>query len=137
LAGEEKVTEKETGNFMKVETRQLDGATLISISGRIDSETSPEVARAFQTVQDQNQYNIIVDMVDLEYMSSATLRALMAAQRVSRRNGGEVVLLRVPEKVWTVLDMAGLVDLFKIVNDPASLPQLAGNPSTGSLPAEG
>jgi anti-anti-sigma factor len=127
---------------MKVETRQLNGVTLISISGRIDSETSPEVARAFQTVQEQNQYNIIVDMVDLDYMSSATLRALMAAQRVSRRNGGEVVLLRVPEKVWTVLDMAGLVDLFKIVNDPASLPQLAGvqlagNPSAGSLPAEG
>ena len=126
---------------MKVETRQLNGACLITLSGRIDSDTSPEVARAFHAVQEQDQYNIIVDMVDLEYMSSATLRALMAAQRVSKRNGGEVVLLRVPQKVWTVLDMAGLLELLRIVNDPASLPelsgvQLAGDPNPGSLPAE-
>jgi anti-anti-sigma factor len=125
---------------MKVDVRQANGASLVRISGRIDSETSPEVARAFQSIQEQDQYNIIVDMVDLEYMSSATLRALMAAQRVSKRNGGEVVLLRVPEKIWTVLDMAGLVEIFTLVDDPASLPQLAGmelaSDAAGTLPAE-
>jgi hypothetical protein len=37
-----------------------------------------------------------------------------------------VVLLRVPETIHNVLDMAGLVDLYKIVDDPSTLPELEG-----------
>ncbi len=111
---------------MKVVINELKDASLITISGRIDSDTSPEVARAFQSVQDGGQYFIIVDMVGLEYMSSATLRALMAAQRASKRNQKEVVLLRVPDNIRNVLDMAGLTEIFRIVDDPASLPALNG-----------
>lgn len=112
---------------MKIDIRPLTGASLITISGRIDSDTSPEVAAAFQSVQDKDVYRIIVDMAGLEYISSATLRALMTAQRISKRTGrGEVILLRVPEKIYSVLDMAGLADLFQIVSDPSTLPELAG-----------
>jgi anti-anti-sigma factor len=126
---------------MKIVIGELNNASLIAISGRIDSETSPEVAAAFKTVQDQGQYNIVVDMADLEYMSSATLRALLAAQRASKRTGrGEVVLLRVPEKIRTTLDLAGLLDLFKVYDDTASLPEFpaveqSGDLSKGTLPA--
>jgi anti-anti-sigma factor len=126
---------------MKIAITDLKNASLIAISGRIDSDTSPEVARAFQSVQDKDQYNIFVDMASLEYMSSATLRALLVAQRTSKRNQGEVVLLRVPENIYNVLEMAGLASLFRVVNDPASLPelagvQLAGDPAAGATPAE-
>ena len=111
---------------MKIAITELKDASLIAISGRIDSDTSPEVAKAFQTVQDQGQYNIFVDMAGLEYISSATLRALMSAQRASKRHEGEVVLLRVPESILNVLDMAGLVEIYRIVNDPSTLPELEG-----------
>jgi anti-sigma B factor antagonist len=111
---------------MKITINELKNGSLIAISGRIDSDTSPEVARAFQSVQDADQYNIFVDMAGLEYISSATLRALMVAQRASKRNGGEVVLLRVPENIMNVLDMAGLAELYRIVDDPSTLPELEG-----------
>jgi anti-anti-sigma regulatory factor len=65
-------------------------------------------------------------MGGLEYISSATLRALMAAQRASKRNGSEVVLLRIPESIRNVLDMAGLLDLYTIVDDPSTMPELEG-----------
>jgi anti-sigma B factor antagonist len=121
---------------MKIAITELKNASLVAISGRIDSDTSPEVARAFQTVQEAEQYNIIVDMAGLEYISSATLRALMAAQRTSKRNGGEVVLLRVPETILNVLDMAGLAQLYRIVDDPSTLPELEGVELT-AYPAPG
>ena len=111
---------------MKIAVTELKNASLIAISGRIDSDTSPEVAQAFQSVQEKGQYNIIVDMAGLEYVSSATLRALMSAQRSSKRNGGEVILLRVPEHIRNVLDMAGLVQIYRLVDDPATLPELDG-----------
>ena len=111
---------------MKIAITELKNASLIVISGRIDSDTSPEVARAFQSVQEQGHYHILVDMGGLEYISSATLRALMAAQRASKRNGSEVVLLRIPESIRNVLDMAGLLDLYTIVDDPSTMPELEG-----------
>jgi anti-sigma B factor antagonist len=114
------------GPLMKIEITELKKGSLIAISGRIDSDTSPEVAKAFQSVQDGGQYNLFVDMAGLEYISSATLRALMSAQRTSKRNAGEVVLLRVPETILNVLDMAGLVELYRVVQDPSTLPELEG-----------
>ncbi len=121
---------------MKIAITELKNGSLIAISGRIDSDTSPEVAKAFQSVQDQGTYYILVDMAGLQYVSSATLRALMAAQRASKRNGGEVVLLRVPETIYNVLDMAGLVELYRIVQDPSTLPELEGI-ELESFPAPG
>jgi hypothetical protein len=50
----------------------------------------------------------------------------LAAQRASKRNQKEVVLLRVPDSIRIVLDMAGLVTLFRIVEDPAELSELSG-----------
>ena len=118
---------------MKIVIKELKNASLIEISGRIDSDTSPEVARAFQSVQEAGQYNIIVDMAALVYMSSATLRALMAAQRNSKRGQrGEVVLMRVPQSIYGVLDMAGLVQLFRIVDGPDDLPELVGDSTTNA-----
>jgi anti-anti-sigma factor len=111
---------------MKIAITELKNASLIAISGRIDSDTSPEVAHAFQSVQDAGQYNIFVDMGGLEYISSATLRALMSAQRASKRNQGEVVLMRVPESIRNVLDMAGLLELYRTVDDPSTLPEMEG-----------
>jgi anti-anti-sigma factor len=111
---------------MKIAITELKNASLIAISGRIDSDTSPEVARAFQSVQEAGRYNIYVDMAGLEYISSATLRALMSAQRTSKRNAGEVVLLRVPETIFNVLEMAGLAQLYRIVNDPSAMSELEG-----------
>jgi len=118
---------------MNIVIKELKNASLIEMSGRIDSDTSPEVARAFQSVQDAGQYNIIVDMARLDYMSSATLRALMAAQRNSKRGQrGEVVLMQVPKNIYGVLDMAGLVELFRIVDGPDDLPELMGDPTANT-----
>ena len=118
---------------MKIVIKELKNASLIEISGRIDSDTSPEVARAFQSIQEAGQYNIIVDMAGLDYMSSATLRALMAAQRNSKRGQrGEVVLMRVPKNIMDVLEMAGLVELFRIVDGPDDLPEMVGDPTTSA-----
>ena len=120
---------------MKIVIKELKNASLVEVSGRIDSDTSPEVAQAFQSIQEASQYNLIVDMAGLEYVSSATLRALMAAQRNSRRGQrGEVVLMRVPPKIYGILEMAGLVELFRIVDDLASLPEMTSDPATSAEP---
>jgi anti-sigma B factor antagonist len=51
-------------------------------------------------------------------MSSAGFRALLAAQRESKKfNRGEVVLAAVPERIREALELAGFTELFKTFED--------------------
>jgi anti-sigma B factor antagonist len=51
-------------------------------------------------------------------MSSAGLRVLISTQKEARRyNRGEVVLARVPKRIYEALELAGFVPLFKFFDD--------------------
>lgn len=91
---------------------------MIAISGRVDSSTAPQLAQALEAANDGGKYKIVIDMKDLEYMSSAGFRALLAAQRNSKKyNRGEVVLASVPDRIRDALELAGFTELFKSFED--------------------
>ncbi len=121
---------------METNITEFRNASLITVRGRVDSSTAPALDEAFQSIQDRGRYRVAVDLAGVEYMSSAGLRALLNAQRnAMRHNHGEVVLVRVPEKVRRLLDLAGSLALFHILDDPAALPAfltsgLDGDPTT-------
>ena len=75
----------------------------ISIEGILDSKTSPEL----ETVIDNNITNgkdvkeVIFDFSDLEYLTSAGLRAILVAQREMDRIDGTMIVRHVPDEVNT------------------------------------
>jgi anti-sigma B factor antagonist len=91
---------------------------MITIKGRVDSSTAPQLAQALETANDGGKYKLVVNLKDLEYMSSAGFRALLAAQRNCKRyNRGEVVLAEVPQRIQEALELAGFTELFKTFDD--------------------
>jgi anti-sigma B factor antagonist len=99
---------------MEITAKQFKNCDLLIISGRIDSSTAAQLTEALENVTGQGRYKIVLDMTDLEYMSSAGFRALLSSQRVCKRyNRGEVVLAAVPERVQEALELAGFTELFK------------------------
>jgi anti-anti-sigma factor len=78
---------------MEITTKGYEPIELITITGRVDSVEAARFAKALQAAQDHGKYKIVIDMRQLEYMSSAGFRALGNAQRNSKRhNRGEVIL---------------------------------------------
>ncbi len=57
-----------------------DGAFIFALSGRLDTLTSKELLEAFANAQIEEDL-VIVDMKNLEYISSAGLRALLAMKK--------------------------------------------------------
>ncbi len=103
---------------MEVTTKQFKHCDLVTINGRVDSATAPKLAEALDAINSESRFKIAIDMVGLEYMSSAGFRALIAAQRNCKRfNRGEVVLASVPENIHAALELAGFTSLFKIYPD--------------------
>ncbi len=103
---------------MEIATQEFKHCDLIKVKGRVDSSTAPDFAKALETSNDNSHFNIAVDMTELEYMSSAGFRALLATQRNCKRyNRGELVLIAVPERIKEALELAGFTELFKTFDD--------------------
>ena len=113
---------------MEITVKELEQAELITINGRLDSVEAPRLAQALEAAQQRGKYKIIVDMSQLEYMSSAGFRALGDAQRNSKRhNRGEVLLVQVPDHIRNALEMVGFADYFHVFEDVNSALDFAAN----------
>jgi anti-sigma B factor antagonist len=103
---------------MQITSNQFKHCDLVKVAGRIDSGTAPQFAEALNAVTDAGRFRIVVDLGEVNYMSSAGLRVLVNAQKTCKRyNRGEVVLSNVPANILAALDLAGFVPLFKIFDD--------------------
>lgn len=103
---------------MEITTKQFKSCDMVVVKGRVDSGTAPQFTEALEGITGDGRFKIVVDMSDLEYMSSAGFRALLAGQRVCKRyNRGEIVLAVVPERVKEALELAGFTELFKTFDD--------------------
>ena len=90
---------------------------LITLSGRIDSSNASELDDALKGIMDNGRYNIVLEMSGVVYMSSAGLRALVAALRECKKHRGDVRLANISERVSEVLSLAGLDSLFSTYDD--------------------
>ena len=103
---------------MEITVQEFKHCDMITLKGRVDSATAPQLAQALEAANEAGKYKLVVNMSDLEYMSSAGFRALLAAQRNCKRyNRGEVVLVHVPERIREALELAGFTELFKTFDD--------------------
>lgn len=97
---------------MTIEKSMADGRLTLKVSGRLDTNTSPDLLSALKC---DGVTSVEFDFADLEYISSAGLRVLMSAQRTVIPDGGKVIISRPNEMVRGVLDMTGLSSVFEIV----------------------
>ena len=75
----------------------------ITLGGRLDTNTSPQLEELVDTSLDGVE-KLVFDMADLEYISSAGLRVLLAALQIME-DQGEMVLRNVCEEIMDVLEM--------------------------------
>lgn len=103
---------------MEITVQEFKHCELITVKGRVDSSTAPQLAQALETAIDGGKYKLVVNMEGLEYMSSAGFRALLATQRTCKKyNRGEIVLAVVPVRIREALELAGFTELFKTFDD--------------------
>lgn len=103
---------------METVTQEFKHCHLIKVKGRVDSATAAAFSQALEKANEAGQFKIVIDMSELEYMSSAGFRALLASQRNCKRyNRGELVLVAVPVRIREALELAGFTELFKTFDD--------------------
>ena len=118
---------------MEITVKEFQQTELIKIQGRVDSVEASRLSQALEAVHRRGKYRLVVDMSQVDYMSSAGFRALGDAQRNSKRhNRGEVVLAQVPNQIHEALELVGFTEYFKIFDTVTSALEFAANLPAGS-----
>lgn len=110
--------------------------TILRISGSLDASVSMQVGEALSRHVAEGRSRLVLDLQQLEFIDSSGLSALLAALRATRREGGDLVLLRLPSVVRPAIELTRLDRVFSIVDDePAALAVAAGR--VGATAASG
>ncbi len=97
---------------MTIETKKTETATIIEIVGRLDTITAPALDKTInEDIGDAK--NLVLDLKGLEYISSAGLRVLLAAQKKMQKIGSMKVT-GVCAEVMEVFEMTGFADILVI-----------------------
>jgi len=99
---------------MEIVTQEFPNIAVITVSGRVDSATAPELESRLRAAVDSNHTQIVLDLKNVEYMSSAGLRAMVSTLKAVKRVNGDLRIASPSPRVEEVLRLAGLTSIFSI-----------------------
>ena len=97
---------------MEITTQDFKRVAVMSVTGRVDSATAPELESQLRTLVDGGKTHIVLDLKNVEYMSSAGLRAMVSTLKAVKRVNGDLRLANPSARVEEVLHLAGLTSIF-------------------------
>ena len=97
---------------MTIEIKKNAAETVIEVAGRLDTTTAPVLDKTINE-DIEGTKNLVLDIKNLEYISSAGLRVLLGAQKKMLKIGSMKVI-NVCEEVMEVFEMTGFADILVI-----------------------
>ena len=96
---------------MTITKNVADNTVTLAVEGRVDTTTAPELDREIKLLEEDN---LVLDFEKLEYISSAGLRVLLAAQKSYKAREGKMIVKNVNEDVNEVFEITGFTDILTI-----------------------
>ena len=113
---------------MKIGKRQVDGITVVTLDGRLDSSTSGEVMDQLSGFVNAGATRMILNLESLIYISSAGLRSILVAAKLIKTLNGDMRMCEASGLVAQILETCGFSNLVKIdAHEEDSIKALGGN----------
>lgn len=101
---------------MKIVGKKQNGIYIFAVSGRLDSNTSPDLETKLLGVIKEGDRNFVMNFEGVDYISSAGLRVLLKASQILQSSAGKIVLCGLKDYIKEVFEIAGFVTIFPIVS---------------------
>lgn len=98
---------------MEIYFDDVNGVLVVTVAGELDGQTAP-VAQDQVLPMIQNGIRVVLNMVDLNYMSSAGARTLLLIYRQINQVQGEVILAGLLVEIQDMLAATGFLDYFQL-----------------------
>ena len=98
--------------MLDIQKTTENGKAIFSLSGRLDTNTAPELEKAIKASTD-GITDLELDLEKLDYISSAGLRVLLASQKLMSKQG-KMVIRNANESVMEIFEVTGFSDILTI-----------------------
>ena len=99
---------------MEMQKEQVGDAHVVTVTGRLDGIYGSAFANQVGELIIGTNPKILIDFTDVDYVSSAGLRALLLLVKKTKASGGAFALCGLNEQVREVLDISGFTQMFSI-----------------------
>ncbi len=97
---------------MTIESKKDAGKLTLAVTGRLDTSTAPKLEKTLKYSYD-GVTELVFDLKELEYISSAGLRVLLSAQKTMNKQGSMKVT-NVCEEIMEIFEITGFSDILTI-----------------------
>jgi len=106
---------------LKTSTRQVEGVTIVDLSGRITlGEASVAVRDVINDLMGKGNKKILLNLVDVNYIDSSGIGVLVSGFSTVRSKGGELKLVNLSKRIGDLLKITKVYSLFDVKDDEAA-----------------
>lgn len=99
---------------MTIDAKREQGKILFKVKGRLDTVTAPELEQEFSEENLVDVTVITLDFTELEYISSAGLRVLLAGHKKMVKRHGKLVVQGANKEVREVFVVTGFDEMIAL-----------------------
>ncbi len=111
----EKININETINIVPELVKNTEKTILFYLSGYLDNFNSKAFQNFIEPHINQGYIYLIFDLQELDYISSSGIGSFVKFNKILSKNGGQVYLLNISEKIKTIFTQLGFISFFKLV----------------------
>ena len=102
---------------MDLAEKQTGDVNVLCVGGRLDAYSAAEAEKKIDSLISTGNAKIVLNLDNLEYISSSGLRVFLAQLKKARKQQGDIKLCCMKPNIKEVFDIAGFTQLFNIVGD--------------------
>jgi anti-anti-sigma factor len=102
-------------------TPEANNGKRISIAGRLDSNTAPELQQSIDNEINDSVNATIIDFKGLDFLSSAGLRVIFKAKKMMDGNGGNFLMVNLQPQIKKVFEIIKALDGMNVFKDQAEM----------------
>ncbi|MCX7929383.1 MAG: STAS domain-containing protein [Chlorobi bacterium] len=90
------------------------GVTIVELYGYLDAHTAPQLDDQLTQLMERGCVRVVIDFLELEYISSAGLGVFLAHIESFRAAGGDLKLSNLSQRIRVIAEMLGFQYVFEI-----------------------
>ena len=103
---------------MIVEKQKIEGCTVLTVEGVVKlGQSARFLADALKRALSEDSGHVMVDLAGINYMDSTGIGELVGYLVRFQERQRKLILLRAPERIQKLLDVANVSDLFPMYDD--------------------
>jgi anti-sigma B factor antagonist len=99
---------------MEINHKTLDKVQIVELVGRIDAINNAKAEEFFNQITENQQFHIVVDCENLDYINSSGLRVFIMSLKKSKKANKELLICNLQKNIKEVFQYSGFDNLFNI-----------------------